>query len=141
MKLTKETIEHVSRLVREGHYIVVVCDVMGITRPTYYNWKERGQEVEERLENGEIKEKKLNKNEKLYLEFWKEIKKAEAEAEMYQTRNVSKAGDEGDWRASAWLLEKRWNDRWGKNRLDIEANVNGSMKLEDLLLEENGGEE
>jgi hypothetical protein len=135
MKLSEEAIEDVCRLVSEGHYVVTVCQMKGITRPTYYNWKDRGQEIEEKIENGKIKKSKLKKKDKLYLKFWQDIQKAEAMGEISNVSNIKKAGDEGDWRASAWLLEKKYPEKFGKkNKVELDAKVETKRTIEDIIL-------
>ncbi len=37
-------------------------------------------------------------------------------SEVRQLKRVDKAAEEGDWKAAAWIMERRWPDRWGRTR-------------------------
>jgi hypothetical protein len=50
------------------------------------------------------------------------VEKAEAEAEIKAVGNVSDAADGGTWQASAWWLERRRHQDWGKvDRIELEV--------------------
>lgn len=50
-----------------------------------------------------------------------EIEKAEAEATMAAVESVRRAAICGDWRASAWWLERRKPEEWGLRRQGDQA--------------------
>lgn len=61
---------------------------------------------------------------KRYSDFSDAVKKSEADAEVRHVANVAKAAGEGIWTASAWWLERRRSEDWGrKERVDIIATV------------------
>ena len=51
--------------------------------------------------------------------------------EVQLERLVSAAATGGDWRAAAWLLERRWPERWARLRLEPPVVVE-SDELDDL---------
>lgn len=81
------------------------AEFSGITGRTFYNWKARG----EKAKSGR------------YFQFVHALKKAEIEGETECLRLIKAAAQEPrHWQASAWLLERRYPDRYGKRiRQDI----------------------
>lgn len=113
-KLTKKLIEDFVNYFRVGHYTTTVCSLCGITFQTYSNWLKRG----EKAKSG------------LYFEFFESIKKAEAEAEHHLVMNIRKSAAEEAWPASAWLLERRYPEKWGKKqRHEIVGNEKKPLQI------------
>lgn len=55
-----------------------------------------------------------------YSGFSSAVEKAEAEAEASHVANIVQAATSGSWTASAWWLERRRHEDWGrKDRLEI----------------------
>jgi hypothetical protein len=90
--------------------IQAACSLSLIDRRTYYRWLDESEE-------------------------WKaEVQEAIDFAEAVNVARIKTLGDErGDWRAYAWLLERRHPDRWGpKREIEItqnQANAGQSMVL------------
>ena len=84
---------------REGMSIVAACTQAGISENTHYRWLEE-------CEDGEWTE---------------EVNAAKDFAEAVALSKLKILGDEkADWRAYAWILERRYPDRWGaKKELDL----------------------
>lgn len=106
-KLTDEIQAQLYYLISEGNYFDTSCQIVGIDFGTFRNWLIRGEQ----------------EGKGPFFNFFKAIKKAEAEAEAKRVELILKAGGAGgDWKANAWYLERKYPDRWGKvDRL--EANV------------------
>lgn len=94
-KLTPELAEKIANYISTGNYASVVCGLVGIGETTYYNWLEKGS----KSKSGK------------YREFWESIKKAEAAREAKWIKDID--GDPS-WQSKAWLLERRYPERWGK---------------------------
>lgn len=62
--------------------------------------------------------------------FRSQVEKAEAEAELEHVANIVRAGSEGTWTASAWWLERKQYQDWG--RKDTLALKLGKMTEEEL---------
>ena len=58
-----------------------------------------------------------------YFQFWRVIKKAEAEAEAAAVLHIKQAAQDGTWQAAAWYLERKHKDRWGKSEKVEHAGV------------------
>jgi hypothetical protein len=52
--------------------------------------------------------------EKRYPAFRDQVLEAEARAVVGSLANIRKIGNEGDWRALAWLLERRYPEDYGR---------------------------
>ena len=44
------------------------------------------------------------------------LKRADLEAELACLRQIKEAAQNGDWRAAAWMLERRYPEKWGRRR-------------------------
>lgn len=117
-KLTPELLEKISGYVEAGNFVDIACQACGINRSTYYRWKNRGE----------------TNNKGIYHDFCNTIKKAEAVGEVSHVEKI-REGKSG-WQSSAWWLERRFPDRWGKvDRVDLTSKgegINRSIKLEEL---------
>lgn len=108
-KLTPEITQKICNLIREGNYPESAAVSVGIAKSTYYLWQKKGKEA---------------KRKSKYSEFIEDIKEAIAFSETYHVQRIRKAGDDGNWFANAWWLERRFPDRWGRNdKLDLKAEV------------------
>ena len=86
---------------REGMSIVAACTQAGISENTHYRWLEE-------CEDGEWTE---------------EVNAAKDFAEAVALAKLKRLGDEkADWRAYAWILERRYPDRWGAKK-EVDLNV------------------
>lgn len=94
MKRTDKTVTALLRAIESGVSIESACSIAGIHRSTWYEWRERPE---------------------LQLQISQAIAKAEA-ALLATIRTAGKT----DWRASAWILERRYSDTWGK-RAEVQA--------------------
>ena len=104
MKGKRHTTEEKIRILRKtetGKTMQEVCREYGISEQTFYRWRKNDPEWEE------LSDHAMNFAEPILLH---QLKTA-AEDKM------------GDWRAYAWILERRWPQRWGA-RQEIELNHN-----------------
>lgn len=72
----------------------------------------------------------LNNWEKKYPAFAASMLVAKGVAAVGKLRKITKAADEGDWRAAAWTLEHAFADEY--NRQISEQRHSGSLTLADL---------
>lgn len=101
-KLTKELIEKAVKIVERGNYYKVAIDVLGISEHTWYEWMRKGEVDTNKGVNS------------LMAQFFQSIKKAEATAIDRNLSIIQKAAMEGNWQASAWYLERKYPEQWGK---------------------------
>lgn len=91
-KLTKQTTERFIEAIEIGCTHSLACQYAGITPATFYGWMKQGKE-------------KQSKNK---IDFFNTIKRAEANGAISNLQLIKKAGLD-DWRASAWIMERRHN--------------------------------
>jgi transposase len=112
------------KAIQEGHYVEQAAKMSGISKRTFYNWKERGEAGEEP-----------------YASFLHAVEKAEAVAEgmlldeIRTAQPATHAGNGGGgsgadlWQAKAWIMERRWPGRWsGRVRLTVDHELAALMK-------------
>ena len=96
-KITEEITGCIVDALGAGHYREVACKLAGIDRKTLLNWLKRG----ERERSG------------VYRELYLAVEQAEAKAEVFHLKNIETASVKS-WFASAWFLERKHPERWGK---------------------------
>ena len=112
-KLTPETQQKIAQAVASGNYFDTAAAYGGVSYATFNNWMNKG-------EAGERKD---------YVEFFNTIKKAEADAEVMRVARISKAGQEGNWQADAWQLERRYPHKWGKRVSEVNGPDGGPIRV------------
>src|SRR5262245_20932845 len=95
-KLTRERFHQLVEDIRHGGYVQVAMRRAGIGETTYYRLLDLAAEGREP-----------------YGQFWEGIEDANAEVEARLTQLVE-AQAPSDWRAAAFILEQRFQDRWKK---------------------------
>ncbi len=116
--LNDEMIEKAKKYICEGNYANVVCQYLGIAEKTYYEYIKQGNEDIE------------NNIDTIFSKFCKAIKESEAEAEMRAVASIQKAGNEGNWTAYAWYLERKHKKRWSQKQ-EIEHSGNIGVVIKD----------
>ena len=136
-KLTPERSKKIASLIQAGNYASQAAQAVGISPRSYFRWMEEGEKVSEKCESWEEQTEIWNEpsdqerakhpelepspddepteQEIAYFQFWREIKKAEAEAEAAAVLHIKQAAQDGTWQAAAWYLERKHKDRWGKS--------------------------
>ena len=109
---TKKTPERVERLLsnlREGLSQAASISQAGIAKTTFYNWLKEDEQ------------------------FKADVESAEDFAEAVQIAQIKALGEaKMDWRAYAWLLERRFPDRWSAKR-ETEVTINQSNGHQEVL--------
>jgi transposase len=105
-RLTPTVRNPIVRTLASGCYRQTAAEVAGVGKSTLYRWLEQG---EHDFEDGRTTP---------YRELWEATKKAEADAEVEAIELIREAATRS-WQAAAWLLERKYPDRWGRRaRLD-----------------------
>ena len=136
-KLTKEVQSEFTRLIAQGIFVRQACEFIGVSEQTIYNWMARGSAEVLRLENNP-RSKPLAK-EAPFVEFFRQVKKAENTAEVRSVTQWQNAIRDGDWRAAKDFLARRFPDRWSP-RIEITgaegAPVQVNMNVDVVTLEQ-----
>ena len=81
---------------RAGNTIQHACRYAGVSDESFARWQRRS------------------------VDFVEKLKKAEADAIVRHVANIAKAAADGQWQASAWWLERRYPEFYGR-RFDPES--------------------
>jgi transposase len=101
-KLTDDLQTQIVRLIRAGSTVEVAAQSAGVAKRTFYSWMERGAAAEPKRADAP------------YAAFRDAVDQAHAESEAMLVTRIAKAAGDGSWAAAAWLLERRWPQRWSK---------------------------
>jgi hypothetical protein len=114
-KRTPENRDRILMLLRAGNYQKEAFTAAGISADTFYSWMKEDPE------------------------FSEAVQKAESEAVAFHMAQIMKASQGGAWQASAWYLERKHPDRFGRQ----DRRPEGSDKTEIVIkwADEEGGEE
>lgn len=100
-KLTPEMIEQICDLLIQGSTIAGAAMLTGISESTIYRWLAMG---------------KSEGAEPIYLELVARVGEAIESSEFELLQRMRIAGSKPDhWRATAWMLERRFPEKYGKN--------------------------
>jgi hypothetical protein len=95
-KLTESHMEKLIEALRSGAYRIDASRAAGIHYNTLMAWEKKGED-EQSGEN---------------VEFLDALRKAEAEAVITNVEVITRAAQDGDWKAAAWFLEHKYPDKW-----------------------------
>jgi len=116
----KEKRDKIIQLLREGNTQQTAAEASGISTTAFHRW--------------------MNDERPVYVEFQNDVKEAKAAAEAEQVANIRTIALDGTWTASAWWLERRRPDRWGKREPRIDEGDAGKAEeveaLDNLSTEE-----
>ena len=132
-KLNFDTHNKIITAIRAGNYIETAAAYAGINKSTLYEWLKRGEREKQRVAKNP--RYRIRKSEKIYVEFSNAVEKALAEAEIRDVAIIAKAAEE-QWQAAAWRLERKFPDRWGRKKFDIDMKHSGDIEVEITLVDE-----
>ena len=96
-KLTPELAREAIRLVQNGASNSDVISYLGVAESTFYAWlRDPQNDAQRALAQG--------------------LKKAETERKLWHLQRIHKAAEEGDWKASAWYLERRYPNEYARTQ-------------------------
>jgi hypothetical protein len=101
----KPVLDTVVQALRSGNYLDTCASLAGVHPDTLKQWLKRGAQDP----TGQTPEGRL----------WARIAAAMSEAEAIDVARMNRAAQK-DWRAAAWVLERRWPERWS---LKLQATV------------------
>ena len=105
-----EKIDRLMNAIGNGYNYDVCCNYAGVSKSAFYGWKKKAkEEFDKRESNIEKDEKDRVPFDENYATFHDRLIKNEAVAEIALNKQIKDAG-ENDWRASAWILERRFRN-------------------------------
>lgn len=115
--LTPEVEAVILRAVRLGNYIEVSAGMAGVTKSIFLRWMRQGA---------------TDTAGKFY-EFYRNMNQALAESEIASLATIKKASLT-QWQAAAWMLERRWASRWGRNTVEVTGAGGGPISHEHVAI-------
>ena len=110
--------QRLNQAISVGAYIEDACVFAGISSRQFRRWRELAEQGVEP-----------------YAEKWEEINKSESQAIVRNLFNIQNASNNGTWQASAWLLERKYPNKYGKkdtvNILDNQNNFDVELYWSD----------
>lgn len=91
-KLTAETTKKICDAILVGSTYEAAAQYAGVNYSTFRMWMKRGEDGKGRK----------------FVEFLETVETANASAQVYFATNIKSAATAGDWRAAAWMLERRF---------------------------------
>lgn len=117
LKLTDQLCDDICNDIKAGVPIDHAAIAHGITRATFYNWYNKGEDAK----SGKFKK------------FYDKVEEAKSVAITLRARRIYKAG-ETSWQADAWWLERVDPDNFGKKEYHKhEADINADVKSENIV--------
>jgi hypothetical protein len=127
--LDETTEKQLLEYIKFGTPINRAVAAVGIAERTFYHWMTRGLNERERLAT--VSNAKPNSTEGVYLQFLQSVERARGEAITKKIAVIAKAGNEGDWRAAAWWLERQSPEEFGKtDRVEHTGNNGEAIKVQ-----------
>lgn len=115
-KLTLEVRTKLLQALVAGNQYRPACAFAGIHYHTFLNWMKQG----EAATKGE------------FVDFLDSVQRAVAQGEIASVAKIKRAEDE-DWRAAAWMLERRHPERWANTqKVQVEVRKELSQALDKL---------
>lgn len=117
-KLTREIISRVQELTAIGVPIEIMAPALGVSDVSIYNWKKRGERISKK------KSQPRKDHDKLCVELFRARKKGINQFIANNLLHINRAAPK-NWQASAWLLERRFPEHFGR----IERQPNDSLNI------------
>ena len=120
-KLTPEVQETICIAIRAGNTFEAAAAYGGISPASFYSYMDRGRQS---YEKGKRRTK--------FTEFLEAVTRAKSVAEVALVAKIAKAGEK-DWRANAFILERRNPTDWGQ-RAHIRADITQTGTVKKVII-------
>lgn len=117
-KFTRETIDRLMRGIRMGLTYELACMHAGIDYNTFNDWR-----------NGKFPRRLDDDQKQLKIEFLDMLTRAEGDSAMRHMSTIMQAAAQGDWKAAAWALERRWPHHYGKEVVELTGKDGGPVEI------------
>lgn len=107
MKLDEAAAEKVCVALRQGATLDAAAAYTGVARSVVFDWLRKGRQAGARQP---------------YKGFVEKVDEAFAMFEVTAIAQIAKAGADGEWQATAWRLERRFPDKYGR-RTRVDGNL------------------
>ena len=104
-KYTPDRVKKILEAIKLGVAYIDAANYGGITYETFNEWRKQNTEFSEAVEE------------------------AAGQAVVANMAKIQKAATEGSWQASAWILERRHPDRYGRTRVELTGAEGGPVAI------------
>jgi len=104
-KYTPDRVKKIIEAIKLGVAYVDAASYAGVGLATFNEWRDR------------------------YPEFAEAVEEAAGQAVVANMAKIQKAATEGSWQASAWILERRHPDRYGRTRVELTGAEGGPVAI------------
>ena len=111
LQRSTDSINEMLDALSNGASVTAAASFARLSPSTVHGWVSKGQDLLEQFEGSD--DEPLH-HERLLMELAVNVEQSIASVEIKGVRAITDAGDDGDWRAYAWLLERRFRDRWSQ---------------------------
>ena len=111
-KFTQQTVDKLVRGLRMSMSYVDACNYAGISYDTFLNWR-----------NGKFPRNLDDEQKALKEQFADLMTQAEGDGVASLMSRIQQGAVQGDWKAAAWILERRYPDRYGRPTPSVSVNV------------------
>lgn len=116
-KLNRKVIQSLADVLEKGVYIETAAAFVGIHKDTFYDWLKRGR-------------RDINAGRRsIHRELVDAVETALAK---FEVAGITRLEDESQWQATAWRLERRFPDKYGRRSRVDHANADGQPFKIDL---------
>jgi len=89
--------QRLNQAISVGAYIEDACVFAGISSRQYRRWRDLAEQGIQP-----------------YADRWKDINQSEAQSVIRNLINIQNSANNGSWQASAWILERKYPERFGR---------------------------
>jgi len=115
-KATPCTVARIVEAIEIGMTLQHACQLVGITYSAFANWMKKGREGNEK-----------------YVDIFEKVKTAESRCVLNALEVIRAAAvEEKNWTAAAWILERKYPELYGKNRLQSDTVQSIELKITGL---------
>lgn len=118
-KFTRDHVDRLMRGIRMGLTYNLACMYAGISYDVFNNWRD-----------GKFPRVLDDDQKQMKFEFIDMLTRAEGDAAARHMSTVMQAAAQGDWKASAWALERRWPEDYGMRKMEVTGKDGGPIQFE-----------
>lgn len=131
-KFTPETRMRVLDAIALGATYERAAAYGGISYELFRQWMARGRGLAEKQEKAR-RPRNLSDADAEFLAFFEGVTRAEHEAAFKWLKKIETAADNGDWRAAAWKLERRYPKEYGRSVTEHRVDEESVEKSRELI--------
>lgn len=128
-----QTVEKLMTAISNGYSYEACCSFAGISETAFYDWKQKGKiayaEEERRIDDGE---EIIPEERNPFAIFYGDLMQKIAISEITLVNDLKERGVD-DWRSRAWMLERRFPERWAQTQnLNVEKRKKKELTPEEI---------